>query len=261
MRRITASVVYVSIAAGIGFGQVAMHIIEITLPRDVPSDTVSIRYVVEGDDFGAWVQSRKGVSSYSIAAIRGGHAARIRGIVYAPGCALQTFDILPGSSNYEQFPFFCQPLKAQQLSATVAHMDRLYGRDITLQVKYVARWAQRFLGIDEVALTSIPIGDPMDLPRDGKFQLALPDFTDDPIAGAPDHEGEINVWAHDKSTGELVALLVPTVPASLRVHVGGLKIQRTYPPDLTFAPCASGNARVYDAIGFARRSDIRDACE
>jgi hypothetical protein len=60
---------------------------------------------------------------------------------------------------------------------------------------------------------------PIDFQRDGKFQLTVPDFGADPIAGAPDHDGEIEIWARDKSTGDLVPLLVPTVPASSKVHV------------------------------------------
>jgi len=264
--RLAFFVAYTGIAAGIGFSQPEVmprnpsHIIEITLPRDVASETVLIRYALEGDDFGGWVESRQGASSYSISAILGGLPAGIRGIIYASGCAVRTFDISPGPSTYDRYPFSCQPLAPLRIGGTVARMDRLYGREITLQAKYVARWAQRFLRIDESLLTTIPVGEPTDLSRDGKFQLAVPDFAADPIAGAPDHDGEIEIWARDKSTGDLVALLVPTVPASLKVHVGGLKIQRAYPEEVIFTPCASARAQVHDSIGFAHRPDRSDAC-
>jgi hypothetical protein len=269
MRRLAVSVAYIGIAVGICLGQAEMtpgnpaRIIEITLPPKVASETVVIRYALEGDAFGAMVKSRKGVSSYSINVMRGEHPSRIRGIIYAPGCAVRTFDISPPPSNYEGYRFSCLPLASLRIAGTVARTDRLYGREIIVQAKYVARWAQRFLGVDESLLTSIPVGEPTEPSQDGKFQLVLPDFATDPIAGAPDHDGEIEIWTHDKSTGDLVALLVPTVPASLKVHFGGLKIQRIYPDDVIFTPCASydgGRAQVHDAMGFARRPGGFDAC-
>lgn len=266
MRPLAVSMAYTGIAAALCFGQVERtpgnpaRIVEITLPPNVPSETVVIRYVLEGDDFGGWVEAKKGAASYSINTTRGGHPARIRGLVYAPGCAVRTFDSAPGPSSHERYPFSCSPLPTLRIAGSVARTDRLYGREIVLQAKYVARWAQRFLGIDESLPTSIAVGPSTELSQDGKFQLAVPDFAADPIAGASDHDGEIEIWARDKSTGVLVALLVPTMPASLKVHVGGLKIQGTYPDEVIFTPCASGRAQVHDTIGFARRPDAFDSC-
>jgi hypothetical protein len=172
----------------------------------------------------------------------------------------ETFVVSPWPSTYEPYPFSCLPLASLRIGGTVARLDRLYGREIILQAKYVARWAQRFLHIDESLLTSIPVGEPANLSRDGRFQLTVPDFAADPVAGAPDHDGEIEIWARDRSTGDLVGLLVPTEPASLKVHVGGVRIQRTYPEDVILTPCASARAQVHDSIGFAHRPDQSDAC-
>lgn len=252
----------------IGFGQNAQpasrdsHIIEVTLPKDVPSESLFIRYALEGEDFGGWVQRRSRVSSYAIRTAREGRpAVRIRGIVYAPGCAIQTFDLPPSTSHDEQFPFFCQPLPNLSIAGIVTRPDRLYGREVKIQAKYVVQWAQRFLGINTELLTSIPLGDPVNLSPDETFRLSVPDFAEDPIAGTADHEGEIQIWAADKATGDIVALLVPTDPASLKVRVGGLKLQREYPSRIVFTPCASRRAQTHDAIGFARRPDISDACD
>ncbi len=89
---------------------------------------------------------------------------------------------------------------------------------------------------------------------------AVARFAADPIAGAPDHGGEFEIWARDKSSGDLVALPIPTAPASLKVHAGGLKIQGAYPEEVIFTPCTSGHAQVHDKLGFARRPDQFDDC-
>jgi hypothetical protein len=233
-------------------------IAEVTLPKDVASGTVFKRYALAGEDFGGWVQRRSGVSSYAISTVREGRPTpRIRGIVYAPRCAAQTFDLQLSTSNYKQYPFFCQPLSDLWIAGTVIESDRLYGRQVKVHAKFLVRWAQQFLGINTELLTSIPLGDAVNLSPHQTFLLSVPDFAEDPVAGAPDHEGEIQIWATDNTTGDIVALLVPTEPAALRVGVGGLRLQREYPSKIIFTPCASGHAQVHDAIGFARRPDYQ----
>lgn len=265
MSRLAA--IHLCTAAGIGaicLGQIAQppnrssRIVEITLPKDVPSAAVFIRYALAGQDFGGWVQRKSGVSSYVIDA--GRLADRIRGIVYARGCALQTFDLALSTSNYEQYPFSCQPLSDLRIAGTIIRSDRLYGRQVKLQAKYVVRWAQQFLRIDTELLTSIPVGDPTDLSSDETFRLSIPAFAEDPIASAQEHESEIQIWATDKTTGKIVALLVPTTPFNLKTRVAGLGLQHQYPSEIIFTPCATRGAQVHDAIGFARRPDISDAC-
>ena len=232
MRRVATVLLGTAVEIGaICFGLIAQPpsksspIAEVTLPKDVASGTVFKRYALAGEDFGGWVQRRSGVSSYAISTVREGRPTpRIRGIVYAPRCAAQTFDLQLSTSNYKQYPFFCQPLSDLWIAGTVIESDRLYGRQVKVHAKFLVRWAQQFLGINTELLTSIPLGDAVNLSPHQTF---------------------------------LLALLVPTEPAALRVGVGGLRLQREYPSKIIFTPCASGHAQVHDAIGFARRPDYQ----
>jgi hypothetical protein len=54
-------------------------------------------------------------------------------------------------------------------------------------------------------------------------------------------------------TQKLVAQLIPWKIEAGETRMGGLKIQSHYPSEIVFTPCATNNARVHDAIGFALR--------
>jgi hypothetical protein len=78
------------------------------------------------------------------------------------------------------------------------------------------RWAQAFLGMDALIPLTIPVGDTAWLSADGGFRLSVPDLARDPLAAAPDHPGELQIWAKDKATGDNVTELTPKLPQTIR---------------------------------------------
>jgi len=238
------------------------HYIEIKLPPGVPSESFFIRYVLAGEDFGGWGQSLTGVSSYIISTtLDGGPATGIKAILYAPGCAIQTLDLpLSGSTN-PQYSFDCRPLPTISIAGALIRIDRLYGREVKLYARYMARWAQAFLGLDDSFVTAIPVGDVAYPSADGRFHLAIPDLSQDPLATAPDHPGELQIWAKDKTSDAIVAQLVPASPLLIKARMGGLKVQKEYPAEVVFSPCVSNPHQPHDKIGFAIRPDVRDPCD
>jgi hypothetical protein len=140
-------------------------------------------------------------------------------------------------------------------------MDRFFGREVRLQAKYVARWAQSFLELGNDIVTTIPVGDVASLLPDGRFRLSVPDFSQDPMAGAPDHPGEIQIWARDKISDRLVAQLILAGPAVMKTRMGGLKILRECPSALVFEPCVANPATLHDKVGFAVRPGSGDQCD
>ena len=253
--------------ASISWGQspqpsaAASHYLEIKLPPGVLSEDFFVRYALAGDDFGGWVRSRPGVSSYAISTTRQGHpSTRIRAILYAPGCALRTLDLPVSGSNQQPYSFVCEPLSSVFITGALNRSDRLYGREVKLQAKYVARWAQSFLELGKDIVTSIPVGAAAYLSPDGHFRLSVPDLSQDPLAGAPDHPGDVQIWAREKASGDIVAQLIPSGPEVSKARMGGLKILSEYPADTVFTPCAVNPPQAHDARGFALRPDIYDAC-
>jgi hypothetical protein len=236
--------------------------VEIKLPPEVISETFFARYVLAGQDFGGWVHPLPNISSYGISTtFEGSPVTGIKAILYAPGCSIQTLELHLSGADNPQFQFICQPMGNISIQGALILSERLYGRKVKLQAKYIARWAQSFLGLDESIVTSIPIGDMAYPSADGRFRLELPDLSQDPLAGTPDHPGEIQVWAKDETSDAIVAKLIPEEPLFLKARMGGLKVRNQYPSEVVFAPCAESSAQPHDRIGFAMRPALRDACD
>jgi hypothetical protein len=105
------------------------------------------------------------------------------------------------------------------------------------------------------------VGDVADLSAGERFRLSIPDLARDPLAGAADHAGEIQIWVRDKASGDDVAQLVPEASTGFATRMGGLKIQREYPPETVFAPCALPRSLVLvHRDGFTIR-DFKDPCD
>jgi hypothetical protein len=238
------------------------HYVEINLPPEVASDTFFARYILTGQDFGGWARPPHGVSAYGIGTmLEGRPATGIKAILYAPGCAIQTLDLRLSDAANPRFLFLCHPLRDIAIQGTIAPAERLYGRKVKLQTEYIARWAQPFLGLGESIATSIPVGGEAIPSADGRFRLAIPDFAEDPLAGALDHPGELQIWARDETSNAIVAKLIPAGPPSSKTKMGGLKVRHEYPAEIVFAPCVTNTAQPRDAEGFATRPDIADACD
>jgi hypothetical protein len=238
------------------------HFIEIKLSPGVASESVFIRYLLAGDELGGWVQPHPGVSSNFISTARKGRpATRVKAILYAPGRAIQTLDLPVSASSNQQYSFACLPLSNAWIDGALTHTNRLYGREVKLETRYVARWAQRFLELGAGIVTAIPVGDVAYVSPAGRFRLSVPDFSQDPLAGALDQPGELQIWARDKINQEIVAQLIPAGNQVMKTRMGGLKILSEYPAETDFVPCAVNPLQLRGPFGFAIRPDADDACE
>jgi hypothetical protein len=234
----------------------APHYVEVKIPRGVDSANLFIRYVLD-HDFGGWVQPRAEVSSYFIGTTRNGHAAtRLKALLYAPGCAIQTLDLPLAGSSVQQFPFVCHTIPWVAINGFFDPPD---GRESRIEIKYAARWAQGFLDLGDGIVTDIPMASVAYRPDSGRFHLSIPDLSQDPLAGA-DHAGELQVWAMEPGSGKILAQLTPVEPRALHSTTGGLKIESEYPAEIKFAMCGTPLAVPHDEFGFAIRQHVDSAC-
>lgn len=260
-RRTAAFFSSLALVASSCAGQNPFHSVEIQLPPSVVSETFFARYVLTGQDFGGWVQPRAGVSSYIVDT---GHAIGIKAILYAPGCAIQTVDLALSEAANRHYSFVCQPLGSTPIAGALLYPARFYQPGTKLQAKYIARWAQRFLTLDDTIVTSIPVGDAASLTPDGHFELNIPDFSQDALAGSADHPGEIQIWAKDKSNEVILAQLIAAGPRRLKTRMGGLRVQSAYPAETIFTLCGttSFSLTARDKFGFATRAaDDNGGCD
>jgi len=228
--------------------------LEIELSPGIVPEKVFIRYRLDDDDLGGWVQPRPGVSSYLISTMREGRAAtRIRALLYAPGCGIQTLDVPLSGTNNQKYSLSCRPLPDVSIAGLLTRMELLAGREFNLEARYVARWAQPFFGFNPPLITAIPVGDVVGVSPDGHFKLEVPDFSQD-------SPGELQIWAREKVSGKIIGQLLPAGSQAFKTRMGGLKLQSEYPAEIVFVPCTEHPNRVQDAFGFTLRSNDKDAC-
>jgi hypothetical protein len=138
----------------------------------------------------------------------------------------------------------------------VVRSERLYGHNVRLQARYIARWAHTFLGLNDDTVLAIPVGDPASLSEEGSFRITVPDLARDALAGAADRAGELQLWVKDQTSGDWIAQLIAAGPEAVKARMGGLKIQSQYPAETAFTLCAVNSAPLRDREGFARRTDL-----
>ena len=173
---------------------------------------------------------------------------------------LQTLDLALSAANNPHYDFVCQPAPSVQITASMIRADRLYGRDVNVQAKYVARWGAQFLGLDESTLITIPLGEPQHVST-GPFTMTVPDLSKDPIAGASGHPGELQFWVSGAVDHAVVAQLVPAKGSGLTTPIGGMTIQNGLPAEITFAPCGTSVISRDPETGFTLRPGRYDVCD
>lgn len=219
------------------------HYVEIKIPRGVDSARVFIRYRLDDDPgtIGGWVDPQADVSSYFVATTQNGKAAsRLRALVYAPGCAMRTYDLSLSGSSVQQALFDCRPVPSLWISGMANGL-----KDSRIVAKYTGRWVQDFFGLGDGIVTLIPVGEANYFTDKGRFQELIPDFSGE------ERPGEIQFWATDPATGNVLARLLPSMhptPASAT------------PVEIKFVVCGIRESRAHDSFGFAIRGQEDTDC-
>jgi hypothetical protein len=209
-----------------------------------------------------WTSPQMG-EAHRIEGIFSGPDTRITGILYAPGCALQTFDLAIADARVYPYAFHCDPLPQTDILGVTGPLDPLHrGHKVFIQAKYVALWAPAFLGYDDGTVTVIPLASESTVDEQGHFRLSVPDFAKDRIASAPNHPAEIRVWARDREDDQVFAklrLLNGNYKAQ-PTRLGGIPVDSLGPSQLQFATCFTDPPKRRDEFGFAIRGEVESEC-
>jgi len=213
-----------------------------------------VRYILNGQDVGGAIHGPANVSSFAISIVADGHPSdRMRALLYAPGCEIQTLDLKLVGPDVPRYSFVCQPVRDWEINGALARLDRLWRHKVKFEVRYFAEWMGSFLGLADTLVTSIPVGDEPGPSADGSVHLLLPDFSQ-----SDGRSGEFRIVAKDEISEAVVARLIP--PKSMRTRMGGLRVENDHPGEFIFTPCAVDSAHTHDQYGFALRPDVRDSC-
>jgi hypothetical protein len=208
--------------------------VSVSLPPNVPSDTVQISYFLIGPfgGYSGYTPQRAGLGSYEIpTGVEGQAATEVRMIIFAPGCEIQKLVIpLAGASSVSQ-EFLCQRVKTVELSGQIVANQLVRNDNTELVVTYMAYWAHGFYGladgfVTQVHLASIPLG------TNGTFRLDLPYFSEDSGASSSQQRASFRLTLHSK-TWDHITLLEPDI-SEFKTEDHSLRIQPHYPDGLRF---------------------------
>ena len=218
---------------------------------------------IEGPSKSAgWITSQNGKESFRIEGIAASATTRLKGIFYAPGCALQTLDLPIADVRLYRYSFPCESIPQVEILGVAANSLFVNSPNVTIEAKYVAHWAAAFFGFDDGSTTEIPLGTVATPYEPGRFRLSIPDLTKDSLAGSTNHAGEIRVWARDTSNGRVVAQLrlLSGDPWIQPTRLGGIPIERLGSSPFEFATCYANGSTPRDEFGFGIRALSENAC-
>ena len=233
--------------------------VSISLPPNVPSETVQISYFRIGPfgGYGGYTARRTGVDSYEIPTIVEGKAAtEIRMIVYASGCEIQQFVIPLAEHSRVSQEFSCQPVESAKLSGKIVPSELVGDHNAELVVMYMAYWAHGFYGIVDGAVAQFQVAT-VSPDANGMFQVDLPYFSTDAEASSSERRASFRLMLRDSKTWNHIASLEPE-KQELRLQEHALRIRSHYPDDVIFT-AAEPFVQLTTIKGKVFRSDSGEA--
>jgi hypothetical protein len=208
------------------------------------------------------MNAQNGKPIYAITRLSAGDRARVRGIIYSPGCALRAFDIAIQEPRGYRYSFVCEPISQIEIRGAIPQMGRLYDGDVRIEAKYVVDWAPEFFKHDDGTTTEIPLGGSTRLDDKNQFQLLVPDLSRDKLAGSSTHGGEIRIFIRNQESGQIVDRwrFMSHDPEVRSAKFGGIPIGLIKPDSGVFSFCPTGSVFAHDESGFAARPETNSAC-
>jgi hypothetical protein len=225
-----------SLAAQTTSGPEISPSVSISLPSNIPSETVQIVYFMVGPfgGSGGSTEQRAGLHSYEItASVEGKAATEIKMMVYTAGCEIQTFVVPLADDSRVKQEFECRPARSVMLSGQIVPNDLVRDKNAELVITYLAFWAQEFFGILDGAVAEIRLAT-VSPDANGMFQVDLPQFSEDASASSSQPRASLHLLLRDSKTWNPIAYnLEPEVP-ELRSEDHSLRIRSDYPSGLKF---------------------------
>jgi hypothetical protein len=209
--------------------------ISISLPPNVPSETVQIAYHLVGPfgGYGGYTEQRAGLHFYEIAAsVEGKSATEVKLIVYAPGCEMETYVVALTDDTKVNREFECASAGSATLVGQIVPEDMLQDRNAELIVNYMAFWAHEFFGITDGAVAEFRMAT-VSPDADGMFRVDLPVFRGDVTSSSSERRASFRLMLRDSKTWNHIASLEPEAP-DLQLVDHNLRIEAHYPTGIKF---------------------------
>jgi len=164
--------------------------VRMVFPEGTPSEKVYVRYGLRQPGGGYSQHVAKlpaGALSFEVPV----RTDRFKALVWVPGCKLEHFDV-PVENVDIDLRFACAPLKTVILHGRVEHVDSIGPMRISVDYEgtIACLWAVEdrtvgyFVSCSPLDISGVATAE---VAPDGSFEIALPDFNNDPIASHASH--------------------------------------------------------------------------
>ena len=210
--------------------------VSISLPANVPSETVQIRYFMSGSfgGYGGLIEPEPNLTAYEIeTSTQGKPANELKILVYAAGCEFQTFELDLSQLTNSKKQFVCDSLPRTRISGEVPG-ELMLNENAQLSVHYMAFWANTFFGIkdgmvpDFQLVTATPDAD-------GHFLVDIPDFSADKTASSYQEDAGLSFRLRDSKTGNNITFDLKPERPEFRTETQQLKVLPSYEGGMKFA--------------------------
>jgi hypothetical protein len=212
--------------------------VAVTLPSDIPSESIQIAYQLVGPfgGFSSYAKQIAGANSYRIFTTVGGKKAkRARIVVFTPTCEPQQFDVPLPATAQAHVEFRCQPAATVMLSGKISPPGLARRDNAVVEVWYEADWVGDFFEILDGPGTQFRFATVPSAP-DGSFRVRLPVFARD----SQDHSDlpRAAFWLRliDSRTGNGFADYLVPERSEFGTPEHWLRIRTEYPDGLKFVP-------------------------
>ena len=207
----------------------------ISLPEDVPSETVQIHYFMTGEfgGYGGNLETKPNQTEYKIdASVQGRAINSIKIIGYAPGCKFQAFEPDLMQSLSPRVRFDCEPLSKITIDGAIPS-DLMGHENAELEIRYVAFWASRFFAVADGMVSEFQVATARpDL--DGNFRVDIPDFSADETNSSHPGGANLRFMLRNSETLSPIAINLTPEQTEFQSETHQLRIRPSYPAGLKF---------------------------
>ena len=213
--------------------------IRVHLPSSVSPKSVNIVYLLEGPFGGhsSQVQPREDKLSYTLPMTTDElTATRMKAVIWAKGCELQTFELDLLHSAERDLTYECLAPSSVLLTGRLLLSDALRKEPHQLAISYGASWICAFFGVADCMVPGFRVAT-LTPAADETFTVELPDFTRIPQGATQNmvvSDSSFYLYLLDSKMNPLHRIRPELEDVS--APDGNLRVLPTYPSNLVFVP-------------------------
>lgn len=195
---------------------------------------LSIEYFIAGQfgGYSGFIQTAAGQSLYRIPdSFEGKPASMLKVIIRGARCGTMLFDFPEIPKDGITVEPRLRRIKRLDFRGTVDTSRLRNDEKHLLTVEYWAHWKCDYLGVVNCLVGPNRV-DAVDIGRDGRFRVKLPDFANDPALAGFANKGAFQFFIRDRKTGEILYNLQPG--SEEQTHE--IRVSGTYSAENFFVP-------------------------